>query len=123
MSSSLSKKLIAAFLFVLAVVFLIGDDDNPGPIAETAENGTLAQTDSYEYADSSEDSGSSLSYEESAEEEYYAEDDGSDDAALIDDTQGFDPAPMTDVAPALVPESDTEISPEQPGGEIPAQIG
>lgn len=110
MSPTLSKKLLAAFVFLLAVIFLIGDDDDPGLIAETAQTADGAGG----YDDTSDDfagpAGSPPGAQDMDSEPDYDnydnyDDEGSIEASpmsddeLIDDTEGFEPVPMHNATP------------------------
>ncbi|MXO86211.1 hypothetical protein GRI38_09235 [Altererythrobacter aurantiacus] len=116
MSSDLSKKLLAAFFFLFAVLLLIGEDDNPGLIAETAENGGSDNADyardyrgtsaddypeeqtAYDEVDEVEDMADTEIYDDGdSDDTVYGE--AASDEELIDDTQGFEPEPMDDALP------------------------
>lgn len=121
LSPSITKKLLLVTLVLIGVVLLVGEEDDPGLLTETAQTAqadeaTAGQLDPRFAADRSQ-------IDEEAEDEHYiveeyddAETDlemgeptladpesepASEDEFLIDDTQGFDPAPMADTEPSF----------------------
>ena len=120
LSPSITKKLLIVTLVLIGVVLLVGEEDDPGLLTETAQTAEMENTEPGAFAYGAD---ASAAYaEEEAEDDYiieeYAEDvvdtadsdgisadDGevqplSEEEFLMDDTQGFDPEPMMDVEPA-----------------------
>ena len=121
LSPSITKKLLIVTLVLIGVVLLVGEEDDPGLLTETAQTAEVSADNDSEFgaaygSDGSVDFPAELSEDEYVIEEYEedlaetsnpAEGELQPDAAsseeeevLMDDTQGFDPVPMMEVEPA-----------------------
>ena len=120
LSPSITKKLLIVTLVLIGVVLLVGEEDDPGLLTETAQTAEMENAEPGAFAYGSDPSPAYA--EEEAEDDYIIEeytedgvdtaesdgvsaDDGevqplSEEEFLMDDTQGFDPQPMMDVEPA-----------------------
>lgn len=84
-----------AALVVIGALVLVGGEDDPGTVIETSSDIAGQRTDLQRQMDESNDV-ERFDDEDDNDVEWAEEDDYADDEELIDDTQGFDPAPETD---------------------------